>query len=272
MTNMKIYTLFVFVILLFVQLSGCENTIESTDNSSQTEVVQVSFTEQLVGTYKRYSEENGKTVMQIYLIHEYLIAEVTEEYAAYYAMEWIPADTYETISKEKSGDFTVYSFSGFSDSGKYFDTVRQIKVALTDTGIEIADQSGEVTVYTRDETCDPIHNPEIYTGFLQNKADNELVGSFSASADGTDVFFQLDSDGKMIWCSKIVGEPIEIYIGVASVDTKAGRIHTMSERLGFGKMPWLYDLEYTLDSSGKLVLKNAASDGLLFTDDAVEFH
>lgn len=262
------------VLFLSVLFSGCEYTSGSpiTDTTKQTEVITDSFTKKLVGIYKTHSEENGETIMQIYLLGDLLIAEIEEEYAAYYAMEWIPTDSPKSDNGTASKDFIAHSFSGFSNFGAYWDTVRQITVTLTDTGCEIEDRNGKITAYTRDDTAAPIHIPDKYSELLQDTADTSLAGTWTVSADdGYTMFLRLDSEGNMIWCCKKEGEPIKFYIGTAAVSPETGTIQTISERVGWAQMPWQYDLDYSYDPDGKLTLKNIEPDGLLPTDHAIVF-
>lgn len=275
MKDMKKSRICIATILLFsVLLSSCEYAPKSlnTDTAEQTKETTDSFAKQLVGIYKTNSEENGETIMQIYLIQDRLIAEIEEEYAAYYAMEWIPVDSPKGDNGTASRKFTAYSFSGFSNLGAYWDTVQQITVTLTDTGFEMADGNGKTTVYTRDEASAPIHVPDKYCELLQDTADASLVGNWIASADdGYTIFLQLDSMGNMIWCCKKEGEPIELYIGGAAAFPKTGTIQTISERVGWAQMPWQYDLDYSYNLDGKLTLKNTETDGLLPTDREIVF-
>ncbi len=275
MKHMKKRRICIAAVLLFsVLLSSCEYAPKSpdTDTGEQTEETTDSFAKQLVGIYKTYSEENGEVIMQIYLIQDQLIAEVEEEYAAYYAMEWMAVDSPKGDNGTASKEFTAYSFSGFSNFGEYWDTVQQITVTLTDAGIEMSAVNGKTTVYTRDEASAPIHVPDKYCELLQDTADASLAGNWIASADdGYTIFLQLDSVGNMIWCCKKDGEPIELYIGGAAVSSEAGTVQTISERVGWAQMPWQYNFEYSFDADGRLILKNTEPDGLLPTECAVGF-
>jgi len=262
--------------LLFVSVlfSSCGYTSPGpvTDTAGQTEEMTDTFAKQLVGIYKTQSEENGETILQIYLLGDLLIAEIEEEYAAYYAMEWVPTDSPKKDNSMASRKFTVHSFSGFSNFGAYWDTVPQITVTLTDTGCEMIDENGNRTVYTRDDTAAPIHIPDKYCELLQDTADASLAGIWTAATDdGYTMFLQLDSEGNMIWCCKKEGEPVRFHIGIAAASTETGTIQTISERVGWAQMPWQYDLEYSYGTDGKLTLKNTEQDGLLPTDHAVVF-
>lgn len=262
------------VLFLSILFTGCESLLDNpdTDTAEHREEITDSFAKQLVGIYKTHSEENGETIMQIYLIQDRLIAETVEEYAAYYAMEWIPVDSTKGDNDTSSKNYTAYSFSGFSNYGAYWDTVRQITVTLTDTGFEMADGNGKTNVYMRDETSAPIHIPDKYSELLRDIADSSLVGSWSASTDdGYTMFLRVDSEGNLIWCCKKEGEPIELHIGIGAAFPKTGTIQTISERVGWAQMPWQYDLDYSYDLDGKLTLKNIESDGLLPTDHAIVF-
>lgn len=283
MVNMKKRRTYVAAVLLFaVLLAGCEyvpespgnDTVELTENLTENQTGEENnfFADRLAGIYKTYSEQNGEVSMQIYHIQDRLIAEVEEEYAAYYAMEWMPVGSPNVNDDRASRDFTVYSFSGFSIFGEYWDDVRQITVTLTDNGFEIADKDGEITVYTRDGTSAPTHDTEKYSGFFEDTVHAALIGEWSASTnDGHSVFLRLDADGNMIWCCKKEGEPIELYIGVAAADSESGMLHTVSERVGWAGMPWQYDFGYTCGTDGKLILRNTEQDGPLPTSEAVEF-
>jgi len=263
------------VLFLSVLFSGCEYTSETplTVTADQTEAITNSFAEKLVGIYKTHSEENGETIMQIYLIQDQLIAEIEEEYAAYYAMEWTVADSSMNDNGTARKDFTVHSFSGFSNFGAYWDTVRQITVTLTDTGFTLEERNGITTEYMRDNTADPIHIPEKYIELFQDTADTSLAGTWTASTDdGYNMFLQLDSEGNLIWCCKKEGEPIEFHIGIAAAYPETGTIQTISERVGWAQMPWQYDLDFSYAPDGKLTLRNIESDGLLPTDHEIVFY
>jgi len=256
------------VLLFSVLLAGCENDFEHPDTAP--------FPEKLVGIYKTHSEENGETVMQIYRVQNRLIAEAEEEYAAYYAMEWIPVEAENTDTNAVSGEYTVYTFSGFSDYGEYRDSVYRIRVVLTDTGLEITDEKGNLTAYTRDSGAEPIHIPERYEWFIQeNQSEiipDTLLGEWTGyTDDGYTMLLQLEQDGNAMWYCKKDGEPVCVHIGVAAADCERGTIKTVTEKVGWGDMPWLYDIEYTFGTDGKLLLKNPESGGILPVGYAVGF-
>jgi len=275
MTNAHKCRICIAAVLFFSLLfAGCESGPDNLDTAEQTEEITDSFAKQLVGIYKTYSEENGETIMQIYLIQDRLIAEIKEEYAAYYAMEWIPVDSPKGDNGTASEKLTAYSFSGFSNYGAYWDFGRQIIVSLTDMGFNITDENGNTTVYIRDESIEPIHSPERYDWFLMEFTAEiipySLIGQWTRdSSDGYTMFLQLDPDGSMIYCCKKEGEPISVHIGVAAVEN--GTIKTVTEKVGWAEMPWQYDIEYTFAPDGSLILKNPEFGGLLPTEDAVRF-
>lgn len=265
-------------LLSSVLLAGCVYVpdIQDIDTAEPTDEISGSFAEQLVGIYKTYSEENGETILQIYQIQNRMIAEVEEEYAAYYAMEWIPVDSQKTDNGTESEQYTVYTFSGFSDFGAYWDSGRQITVTLTDTGFEMTDENGDLTAYIRDEGAEPIHIFHRYSWFFQEIAaetiPDSIIGEWTgASTDGYTMSLQLDADGSMIWCCKKEGEPISVHIGVAAADRETETIKTVTEKVGWADMPWQYDMEYTFDPDGKLILKNPDFGGLLPGDESVGF-
>ncbi len=266
------------VLVCAVLCAGCVNTpaVEDTESVCLADEKTDFFPEQIVGIYKTHSDEKGETIMQIYLLCDRLIAEVEEEYAAYYAMEWVAVDSQNTGSDISGQRFAVYTFSGFSNLGSYWDTVSRITVTPTDTGLEIIDEAGVVTAYIRDDAAEPIHTTEQCRSFLSAICDETngitLHGQWKAvTEDGYTLFLQLDTDGKMIWCCKKEGQPIEFYIGVAAENPETGILCTVSERVGWAQMPWRYDFRYTVDSNERLILENAEADGLLFDGSPIEF-
>lgn len=279
MLYIKKQKIFITIVLVCsVLYTGCGYTpvIEDTETVQLSANKTVSFAEQIVGIYKTHFDESGETVMQIYLLGDRMIAEAEEEYAAYYAMEWMPAEPKNTDGDPSSEQFVVYTFSGFSNFGEYWNTVRQITVNKTDTGIEMIDENGVVTAYIRDDTAEPIHTTEQCRSFLSAICDETnditLHGQWQAvTEDGYTLFLQLDTDGEMIWYCKKESEPIEFHIGVAAQNSEAGTIRTVSERVGWAQIPWRCDFRYTCGSSGQLILENAEADGLLPNDSPIEF-
>lgn len=279
MPYIKKQKLFITIVLVCsVLYTGCGYTpvIEDTETEQLSANKTVSFAEQIVGIYKTHSDESAETVMQIYLLDGRLIAEVEEGYAAYYAMEWMPVEPNNTDGDPNSERFVVYTFSGFSNFGEYWDTVQQITLTQTDTGLAIIDEGGNVTAYVRDDTAESIHTTEQCRSFLTEITGEpeklSLHGQWKAiTDDGYAVFLQLDADGRMRWYCKKDGEPIRFNIGVAAQNPEAGTICTVSERVGWAQRPWRCDFKYTYGSSGQLILENAEADGLLPDSSPIEF-
>lgn len=254
------------ILLSLFLLTGCADigdiSTETTPNAAPE--ITNSFAERLVGTYRTMSEENGETIMQIYQIRELLIAEVEEEYAAYYAMEWAPEPSTSEETDDGCEEFTVYTFSGFSNEGAYRDNTSHITVTLNETGLEIEEEDGNTTSYICDEEIEPIHNPERYRDLFGNVSDCALTGHWSAVlAEGYALYLRIDSDGTMLWSCKKAEQPAEVYIGVASAEENTNKMQIIAERVGWAQMPWLFELQYTIDSDGNLILKNAETEGLL---------
>ena len=260
------------ILLSVVLLTNC-TYIGDTSNESMPEStpeITNSFAERLVGTYRTMSEENGETIMQIYQIRELLIAEVEEEYAAYYAMEWVPESSTAEETDDGCEAFTVYTFSGFSNEGAYRDSTSHITVTLNETGMEIEEEDGNTTSYIFDAEIDPIHNPERYRDLYGNVSDCALVGHWSAVlAEGYALYLRIDSDGTMLWSCKKAEQPVEVYIGVASAEENTNKIQIITERVGWAQMPWLFELQYTVGADGELTLENAEAEGLIPFDHTI---
>ena len=261
------------ILLSLVLLTSCAYAVDLPKDETTESAAEITntFQERLVGIYKTYSEENGETIMQIYRIQELLIAEVEEEYAAYYAMEWIPEHSQEEVTDVNREEFTVYTFSGFSNNGEYWKSVKHITVTLHETGFEMADEDGNVTVYMRDNMIEPLHRPERYTELFQNTADNAFVGQWRASEDGYAMFLRIDADGTMLWNCKKTGQPVTVYIGIASAEQDTGIMQVMAEKVGWAQMPWLFEFQYSIEEDGSLILTNTETNGMLPADHAIRF-
>ena len=262
------------ILLSLVLLTSCayvddlpkDETMESAAEITNT------FQERLAGIYKTHSEENGETIMQIYRIQELLIAEVEEEYAAYYAMEWIPEHSQEEVTDVNREEFTVYTFSGFSNEGAYRDNTSHITVTLNETGLEIEEEDGNTTSYICDEEIEPIHNPERYRDLFGNVSDCALTGHWSAVlAEGYALYLRIDADGTMLWSCKKTGQPVTVYIGIASAEQDTGIMQVMAEKVGWAQMPWLFELQYSIGAGGSLILTNTETNGMLPADHAIQF-
>ena len=156
-----------------------------------------------------------------------------------------------------------------TDSGSVPEHSHEVKI-----GVDLS--TTYFTAYIWDDTAEPIHTAEQCRSFLTEISDEteklSFVGQWQAvTEEGHTLFLQLDTDGKMIWYCKKDGEPVEFYIGSASENPEAGTICTVSERVGWAKMPWQYDLKYTCVSNGHLIFENTEADGLLPCDYPVEF-
>jgi len=275
MKHKRIVTAVLLIPLLF---GGCVNQTDETESQESEIVVEntVSFADRLIGIYRNYSEEAGETVLQVYEIDNMLIAEADEEYAAYYAMELIPADS-EVFSGTDADEmsFTAYSFSGFSNYGEYWNDGEKITVKLTPTGFTMTKSDGTVTEYTRDDLLEPIHNSKSNADYLEAVTefshDPSLTGEWIHRSDGCFMMFRLDADGNILWCSKKDGEPVSVHIGVSSANPDSGIIVSVSERIGYAEMPYKYDTSYYFNGDGNLVLKNCEPEGLLPTDGEITF-
>ena len=232
-----------------------------------------SFAEGLTGIYRSESEETGETILQVYRIDGMLIAEAAEEYAAYYATELIPGQPEPAEDGTlREMTFTACRFSGFSDEGAYWDSGVPVTIALTESGFDMTSADGTVTGYTRDDSTGPHHDPERYTGYFTDAPEASLTGEWTASTEtGHTITLRLEEDGDMVWCSKKEGEPVEFHIGLASTDPDTGYLHTVTEKVGWGAMPWMYDMRYSFDADGHLLLENCEAEGLLPADTAVRF-
>lgn len=254
------------ILLSLVLFTNCTYLGDTSKETTPEPIPEItnSFAERLVGTYRTTSEENGETILQIYQIQECLIAEVEEEYAAYYAMEWVPDPLRITGNDTESKDFTVYTFSGFSNAGAYWDSTNQIMVTLEENVLKIEEEGGNTTSYIRDEGIEPIHDPRRYTEFFENVSDHALIGQWSTvSAEGYELYLRIDSDRTMLWSCRKAGQPVEVYIGGISAEQESGKIQIIAERVGWAQMPWLFELQYTIGADGNLILENAGAEELL---------
>lgn len=234
-----------------------------------------SFAERLEGIYRRYDEENGETVCQVYYIGGMLIAEVKEQYAAYYACELIEESTENAKEMADRANFTVKTFSGFSYDGEYWPETADVSITLNDEGFEYIANGNEAVRYIRDESIRPIHDPTQYTGVLSETSDGnfpeEIVGLWKAESDDAKLSARFFENGTSVLCIKYRGEPISVYIGAGAADLQSKTINIMSERVGWSNMPEVFGLEYSFMPNGNLLLKNSGGYKLFSTDEAVEF-
>ncbi|MBE6599470.1 MAG: hypothetical protein E7638_08520 [Ruminococcaceae bacterium] len=249
----------------------------ATEEAVTEETAVVSFAEQLTGIYKTYSEECGEIRLQVYWMDDNLIAEAEEEFAAYYAMELLP-DEPEMLGRDgvREVNFTAYMFSGFSNQGAYWDSPESVAVVLTDVGFNMIKSDGTAVEYIRDDGAVPIHETGKYAVYLSDMGEGSPIGSLegewtASGEDGYNITLRIDANGTVLWCCKRESEPIVIHTGMALVDETAGCIQTMTERVGWADMPWLYNTRYGFDGDGRLILENTESDGLLPTDRAIVF-
>jgi len=258
------------------ETNDSENSTAVESEISADEILSPSFAERLAGRYTGASDEEGKIRFEIYWMHDTLIAEAEEEYAAYYAVELIPDDP-AVLSDPTAMEamFTAYFFSGFSAEGAYWDNPGIVTVSLTESGMTWADADGTVMFYIRADSEEPIHPADGMAGFLENPSahacDPEMSGLWEArTEDGYRMAFQLKDDGKMRWYCKKEGEPVSVCLGFAFTDADSGNLGFLTERVGWSNMPWMHSAKYTL-TEDCLLLENAEEEGLLPVSGAVEF-
>lgn len=228
------------------------------------------FAEQLVGRYLYDSAENGETVLELYLFDGMLLAEVTQEYAAYYAAELTPVSPAALSGTDRTqAGFTAFPFSGFSDSGAFWEECPQVTVTLCAEGICLTEADGTAVTFLRDETREPTHIADRCAALLPQPSGQPypdgITGTWTAvTEDGSSILLRLNTDGSLLWYCKQETVPVTVYIGVGSVTEDAsGCILTLAaERVGYAQMPWLYCLTLVPTDDG-LRIANHDGDGLL---------
>jgi len=234
-----------------------------------------SFVEQLVGRYRYNSEENGDILLELYHINGMLIAEADEEYAAYFAAELFPVDS--AIAEKPaamSAAFTVYPFSGFSNSGMYWEEKPRIIISKTESGIRIIEEDNTNIDFIRDNATEPLHTVGKYAELLPPSEETvfppEICGVWTADYfSKCKILLCLQQDGTLLWYCKEDGEPVFVYFGAASADAETGTLTIIAERVGYAAMPFFFTLEYELTDTDLLLLKNVDTDALLPAEDHV---
>jgi len=274
----KIRTVLIWLVLLTVLFCGCVSDknppvspITSEDTASSAPVVtedppadaRPSFTQRAVGYYRANTPDSGEILLAVYDLGTGLLLETTEEYAAYGAGEWYPDDPAMLTAGEDTVSGTVFRFSGFSMDGAYFNPDGDAAtVALTESGIVITEGSGTTVAFQRDDNA-RIHDAAAYAndifGVTDIRIPEELVGIWSAEmSDGGKMTLRLDDNGAIAMCCQRTGEPVDLRLGISS--TEDGTLMTVTERVGWGTMPWIYTMEYRLTDSG-LSLTGLDGDG-----------
>ena len=208
--------------------------------------------ERLEGIY-RGEGNDGEIILQIYWIDDRLIAEIEEEYAAYYAMElfWTDADLIYSDSATEA-EFYSFSFSGFSGFGEYFEENEKLGVALTDSGLDQT-KDGNITAFVRDEFAQPIHIYDRYSEFFYEEKPekhypDKLIGKWhSVSADGHGIYLCLEENGSFTWCEKQENQPIRMYTGLGLLEEETQSLRLVCERVGYASMPFQYTLKCSID-------------------------
>jgi len=217
--------------------------------------------ERLVGQYRRESEENGMTWLAFYWLDGGLIAEVEQEYAAYFAAELIP-------DGDAEGKFRAQVFSGFSGEGEYWAETPEITLSLTPSGVMITESTGERVEFLREESPGLLHDPSVYAAaVLPPEAEafpEALTGCWLCrSADRGRMLLQLEADGNLLWYRKTPGEPVEVLVGFGGADRQTGTISMMTEQIGWGRMPRMEEMHYALSEDGSLLLESSDANGFL---------
>lgn len=255
---------------------GCDAPHAPTQDSSAPEISGQKessslpcFSEQLAGCYYYDSNVNGRITLELYYIDSMLIAEVEEEYASYYAAELLP-DSPAVLSDQKteSAAFTVYAFSGFSNSGMYWAETPHIIISRTESGIRITEADNTDIYFKRDDAAEPIHTVEKYAELLPQTEEYsfppEMCGVWTADCFGKyEIILNLQQEGILLWYIKENGEPVSVYFGAGSADPQVGTLTVIAERVGYAAMPHFFMLEYEQTNTGILLLKNTGIDGLL---------
>lgn len=255
-------------------LAGC--AFGGTDGVNETEGVAVTekkvLAERICGTYCAAltgDTSEPDTFLDIYFVNGHLVAEISEKYAAYYAMELIVVDEAVLYDTEAwSVNAIARFFSGFSNFGEYFDDSESLTIGLTDVGVNMIRSDGRVESYVRSDPSEAQHDPEIYREMLYAEGGgvsmSVVSGAWSAvTADGTKIYLEFSDDGTAVCLMKRVYEPISIRLGLAAIDRDGKSLILMTERVGWGTMP-LYDtLEFGIGDDGTLILKAADDCGVL---------
>ena len=274
-SNMKRILFFSFLMLLTAVLfvSCASGSSDGTDETVNTPLdADKGFAERLVGKDYRYvsgDTDEPDTYLDIYFINGFLIAEAKEPYAAYWAMEMIPADEddlYSTTSDTMQ--VIAFFFSGFSNFGEYWSETEIYTLRITESGVDFTSADGSTVNYIRDDTLEAQHDPERYREplIVENDAEysDSMIGEwYGETADGTDIYLKIENDGTIQCLSKCAGEPVSLHIGLAVIDAENTVLTSMTERVGWSTMPWIDTVSMMLENDGHLILDTREDCGIL---------
>ena len=228
--------------------------------------------ERLAGKYRKAgegSEDEGETFLELYWINGILIAEITQTHAAYLAQELFPTDEdglYSTSSDAVQAE--AYTFSGFSGMGAYWEQTETYTLHLTDDGIDFVSSDGITDHYLRDDSLEPQHPTEPYREPLGIGDDTVFSDAYAGewtgrTEGGGEVFLRLGEDGTVLCLYKQPGEPICVHTGLRSAADENGNVSCMTERIGWGNMPWFDTVSLSADNDGQLAVKTGEPCGFL---------
>lgn len=245
----------IIALLTATLLAGCAfgDGAAVSDSEKLPEPEEAGFAERIEGKYYGCTHENGDepdTYLDIYFINGYLIAEVSETYAAYYAMELTTGDEAELYDTETSSvQVAALFFSGFSNFGEYWYESTVYTLTLTEYGVDFVSADGRTVSYTRDDTREAQHLPERYREVLLAEGGTDcpenMLGDWYASAGGrTEIFFRLEDGGRLLCIVKEPGEPIRLRIGLGWVNGDDGGLTVYSEQVGWANMSYRDSVEF----------------------------
>lgn len=244
-------------------------TVEETQTVSEDGV---GFAKRLVGKYNGCAagdSGDSAVLLDIYFINGCLLAEVRDPYAAYWAMELIPTDemalystTTDTIQAE------ARFFSGFSDNGAYWQERETYTLQITEVGVDFTSAGGESVSYIRDDARDAQHLPQQYREALYSEGDTEypdsLIGLWQGTAaDGSQVSFLIEANGIVYSLCQSADQPPRLQVGLAVIDPETAVLTAMTERVGWGSMPYFDTVAITAGEQGELLLDTQSECGIL---------
>ena len=150
-------------------------------------------------------------------------------------------------------------FSLMTMGDEYSDLPMERRIALTESGLYLQDESGEKRYFVRDEEYGGYHSTEEeLMDVLQSIHETEVLDSIAGTWEFWDGWYSvnitLDEDGSFHHLSKERGKPVRVANGAWGVDPKTNNLEIVAEVAGEGQMPCMASLIFSVDEYDNLCL------------------
>ena len=238
--------------------------------------------DQLVGKYARTDEYDELITLDIreaggMLILEYGRWMEGEAFYDTWAEEFWPENRMDLESSVRNSiEGESLTFSVMSMAGNYWEGEKDRTLTLVGDELTLVYEEGSEEVFTRDPEEHEIHTlPEQQLqnllDYYPSREETQPAGTWSFQDPAAGCILDLQPDGTFTAASKKQGQPITAITGAWGGSSEGDGLILLGEAAGYGQMPKVFQLDWTLDSGGNLLLKDTGDDSLLPFEGRLKF-